>query len=419
VSEVQDYSAMAEAPENAVQDFLYYTYRCGGTVDGEPGDDYCKYKSLSDDAVEQYVAMLEEQGFTLVEYFSESYSSGSSYRSWGLIKEDEPDWKTFRQQFADGDCHICIWKSRSSYGSNSNRISWSPDITMCDLGLRSDGTTVPVTPQGLSAEAGLRKMPDGSFQTTDGRLSVPAGGAVVIRDSETLTGTVTFETTEKGKDVLTIGGYKDAEQVVFTAKEGYVTPNAAYRTYEFEGDELDLKVTVGEDSYTCYRNSSWYDYVTVRPMYYVEDGDAVYYLYIKSRSEPFMELEILCHVNTAPPPEIPFPEVDESKLVKVKGNSNQTITITTDQFLEIEVTMREWDSSYHVYEWSITEGEDILLMDDVYDSAKFAPLAAGEAEVKMKYKYSVEEPDVLTGIPRRKAKSKTRTYTIIIEEANS
>ena len=80
---------MDEVPENAVQDFLYYTYRRGGTVDGTPGDDYCKYKTLSDEAIEQYVAMLEEQGFTLVEYFSESYSSGSSYRSWGLIKEDE------------------------------------------------------------------------------------------------------------------------------------------------------------------------------------------------------------------------------------------------------------------------------------------------------------------------------------------
>jgi hypothetical protein len=290
---------------------------------------------------------------------------------------------------------------------------------MCDLGLRNDGTTVPITPQGPSAEAGLRKMPDGSFETTDGRLTVPAGGATIIRNGEQLAGTVSFETTEKGKDVLTIGGYREGEQLVFTAEEGYVTQNAAYRTYEFEGTELDLKLTMDGETKTCYRNSTWYEFVTLRPMYYEEDGDAVYYCYIKSGSEPFVELEILCHVNTAPPPEIPFPEVDESKLVKVNGNSNQTITITTDQFLEIEVTMREWDSSYHVYEWSVTAGEDILLMDEVYDSAKFAPLAAGEAEVKMKYKYSVEEPDVLTGIPRRNAKSKTRTYTIIIEDTQS
>ena len=215
---------MSDVPENAVQDIIYFTNHVGVNVDGNPGTDYYKFSSLADSAIEDYIAMLEARGFTLVEYFSESYSSGGSYRSWGLIHEDEPDWKTFRQQFADGDCHICIWKSRSSYGTNSNRISWSPDITMCDLGLRSDGTTAPLTPQGPSAEAGLLKLSDGSFQTTDGRLTVPAGGAAIIRNGELLTGTVTFETTEKGKDVLTVGGYLEGEQLVFTAEEGYVTP---------------------------------------------------------------------------------------------------------------------------------------------------------------------------------------------------
>ena len=56
-------------------------------------------------------------------------------------------------------------------------------------------------------------------------------------------------------------------------------------------------------------------------------------------------------------------------------------------------------------------------MDSVGDTATIAPLAAGEAEVKLRYGYSVVENDVLTGRPRRKSKSKTRTYTIIIEDA--
>ena len=103
--------------------------------------------------------------------------------------------------------------------------------------------------------------------------------------------------------------------------------------------------------------------------------------------------------------------------MKVKGNSSQSFTITTDQFLEIEHTYREWDSSYHTFTWEITEGEDLLLMKDVGDTATIAPLAAGQAEIKLRYGYSVIENDVLTGNPRRKSKTKTRTFTIIITDA--
>lgn len=416
LSESQDYSALGVLPKNPVQDILYYTNH-GVTVDGNPGADYCKYKSLSTDTVEAYIAMLEQNGFTLNDYFHESYMSGSSYYSWGLLYDLDPDIETIDQMFAKKQCHLCIYKSRSSYGSTTYRINWSPDLNLCDMGLRIDGSTVPITPAGESVAAGLLKLSDGSYKTDDGRLSVTPGTATVIRDGEPLTGTVTFEITKKGKDVLTIGGYAEDEQIVFTADEGYVHQNAIYRNYEIEElDEIALSATIDGETRSCGRNSTAFAAVSVRPMYYEQDGDAVYYIYIKTMGHSPTELEILCSVSTAPPPEIPFPDYDESQLVKVNGNSSKTITITTDQILEIEYTNREWDSMYHVFEWEITQGAELLLMDEGYDSAKFAPMGVGTAEVKLDYSYTKKQPDVLTGIIRDWATGKVSTYTIVISE---
>jgi hypothetical protein len=201
-------------------------------------------------------------------------------------------------------------------------------------------------------------------------------------------------------------------------KEGFMQQNSIYRFHELaETDEITLQFVIGDKSTTVGINNVTFEQVSLRPMYYNEDGDVVYYIYAKTTGDTPTEIEVLCAINTEPPPEIPFPEIDEEKLIKVNGNSSLTINITTDNFLEIEYTKREWDSSYHTFTWSINSGEEFIQMEAIGDTAKIAPLAAGEAEVKLRYGYSVVEDDVLTGRPRRKSKSRTRTYTIVIEEA--
>ena len=408
---------MKELPEHAVQDLLYFT-KHAIRVDGNPGKTYYHLTSLSNDYLYAYIAMLEQHGFTRTEDFFESYSSGNSYASWGLVYTADPSLKTIEQMYSDTECHISMHRTKTTTGW-SYRISWSPDLTMCDLGLRyGEEQPIPITPQGESVAAGLLRAPDGSYKTTDGRLSAALGTAVVLINGEQKIGTVAFETTKDGIDELTISGYNGTDQITLNVKENFMQQNNIYRFRELANtEEIKLRFVIDGKGGTIGYKTSLFDQVSLRPMYYENDGDVVYYIYGKTTDENPTEIEVLCAISTAPPPEIPFPEIDEAKLVKVKGNSSQSFTITTDQFLEIEHTYREWDSSYHTFTWEITEGEDLLLMKDVGDTATIAPLAAGQAEIKLRYGYSVIENDVLTGNPRRKSKTKTRTFTIIITDA--
>jgi hypothetical protein len=159
--------------------------------------------------------MLEANGFEVVDEFAESYSNGNSYTSWGLIYTLTPELETIEQMYSDTECHISIHRTKSSSGW-SYRIDWSPDITMCDLGLRIDKEApIPITPQGSSVAAGLMQRTDGGYETTDGRLSANLGTATVLLNGMKHSGTVSFETTDKGIDVLTVSGYNSSDKTAF------------------------------------------------------------------------------------------------------------------------------------------------------------------------------------------------------------
>ena len=72
-----------------------------------------------------------------------------------------------------------------------------------------------------------------------------------------------------------------------------------------------------------------------------------------------------------------------------------------------------YDSSYEIFRWVIVEGDSLVsLAGDITKSCMVTANRAGTARVRVTYEYSIEEPDVLTGIPRRK--QKTRTYDCVI-----
>ena len=407
-----DYSYMAQLPDNPVQDIRYFTNH-EITSKRKPSGTTCEYKSLDDEYIEAYVAMLQENGFTLVEAYSDSFMNGNKYLSWGLTYDLSPELETMRQQFADGQCHLCIWKSKSSSGW-TYRIDHVEGLNLCDMGLRMDGTTADLTPQGPSVNAGLLRLPDGSYQTDDGRLTAAVGSAVVVRDGEGIHAKAEFEE-DGGAYQFTVYDYQLEESITFSMSPELLEIGAVYRNYEMESDDISFSATVDGENYTLDHNSSRYQAVSLRVMYYEPDGDAVFYIYAKTAGTPG-ELEALCAVSTSPKEEIPMPEIDESKLVRVDGYGDETATITTDQFLEIFYGNREWDSMYHTFDWEVTEGNDILQMYEGYDSALFIPTGTGVAIIKMVYGYTKEEADVLTGIIRDRAHSFTYTYSIIIEE---
>ena len=413
VADPVDLSALNQLPQYAVQDIRYYTDH-QVKAKKEPTDTHTRFSSLPNDLVEAYVAMLQENGFTLVEAYSESYSFGDKFMSWGLTYDAAPELETIGQQFVGNECHLCIWKS----GSNSSwtcYIEHVPELVLCDLGIRMDGTTADLTPKGESLGAGLIRLPDGSYQTDDGRLSTNVGSAVVVRDGAGLSGSVNCET-DDSDFTITISGYMPEESISLKLNEETLVQNSIYDKYDFEGDDITFTATVDGEDITQFYNSKIYDSIFVRVMYYEPDGDAVFYIHASTTGTEPKEIEALCAVSTVPEPEKPMPEYDEEDLVSVSGYGDETIYLTTDQVLEIYYSHREFDSAYHVFDWKITEGSDLVEVYGAYDSRTFFPTGAGVVVVKMRYEYTKEEADVLTGYPRDNPKSKHYTYSIIIEE---
>ena len=416
VAKAQDYSYFEEIPENAVQDLRYFAPKYL-SVYRSPGKNYCRFSSLNTDAVKAYLAMMEANcNCTPTPEYHQSYSS--SFRSWGLICNDFPDAKLIGQTFAKNKCHIDIWASRDSFGDKDYRINYSPDLVPFDLGYRmdpADEAHYSLLPQGKSVAEGLIRLADGSYQTTDGRLHTASGSAAVIRNGQLLSGSVGYDHDD---EELTVTGFRDGESFRFVNEGPELAQDDIFRSYELEDEDYIFQIICGEKTYSKNYNSDYYDTLSIRVMYYNPQGDAVFYIYadLAEDVEAGPEtLEILAAVRIAPPVEEPMPDFDQADLITVNGRTvDNPISITLDDILEIEYTYREWDSSYHTFEWDIVEGAELVKVYGAYDSRTFFPQATGQVVVRMRYGYSVEEPDVLTGYPRRVAKSRNYTYTINI-----
>ena len=410
VADPVDLAYLSQRPANGVQDIRYFSY---GQVrlDGKPGGSYNKYKELPLEIIHAYIAMLQENGYTLVDAYEQSFSG--TYRSWGLIRDDMPELETMSQQFSKTPCHICIWTSKGSAGTKTYRIDLVDGLELCDLGLRMDGKNFDLTPGGESLGAGLIRLDDGSYQTSDGRLTAQVGQALVVRDGVGLTGDVFWET-QGDTHMFTVEGYTPEESIVFGLDGEALKQGAIFQKYDLEQDEFTFHLTVDEQTWGQTYNTTAFASISVRVMYYQPEGDAVLYIHTATTVGEPGEIEILCAVSTAPVPEKPMPEYDPDDLVRVDGGVNQTITITTDQVLEIFYDHRGWDSMYHVFEWTVTEGEELVEMYGAESHRFFFPTDPGVVIVKLRYGYTKEEPDVLTGIPRDNPKSHDRTYSIII-----
>lgn len=92
-----------------------------------------KYK-LSTQVLEEYIALLQGHGFTLVDEYHQSSFLGS-YQSYGLLMEDAQDIKTKGLMYTDTPCHISIWKDDSKWW-----LEVCDGIDLTDLGLRRDGS---------------------------------------------------------------------------------------------------------------------------------------------------------------------------------------------------------------------------------------------------------------------------------------
>lgn len=402
-----DLSPYAVAGENVLQDLRYWT-------DGESaycdtpgqinGDQAIKYRSDMD-TVRAYVKMLEGQGFTLVDYY-EGYKGGAY--SWYLVCDKTPD-ATYLQR-EDIKCHVCI-----DWNSNNKRdfmMYVSPDLVVADAGLRQDGTTVSLVPAGLSLGAGLLRMPDGSYQTSDGRLHADLNTAMVIRDGVEYHCNARFIISD-GAEQVWIEDYYRNEGIFMETPGNYLMQNDLLQLRDFARRQPIDSAKGGLDgtqydrpAFAMAHGSSWIgpginqtDYISVsmRVMYLDRSGDAVYYFYASFRDGEPREVEVLCVVSTEG-----SGEMDNVTYLEIGDN--------------LTLTYNGPDSeSYQTYDWEVISGGENVVIESGGNKCKIKAVDAGGVTIRVTYSYTVEEPDVLTGILRNAPHSATQDYHFVIE----
>lgn len=407
-----DFSSYNRIPAGAVPD-LYYWSDGRATYRGEPYHKDLHVYDYEADAslIEAYVKMLQNNGFTLVDTHVQEYK-GSAYYSWGFTCDAVPNAGTIGLQFENTPCHVSLYYADNK-GEYTLQVSY--DLTVCDTGLRYDGSTADLRPKGTSATAGLVLLPDGSYQTSDGRLTAAVGTAMVLRGGVSYTTEANY-TVDGGEEVLKVENFYRDEGIYFEAPahsmmQGDVFTERELRRWRW----VDCSTMKNLESFlwgqtilAMPRDGKWlgasyneavYKSQTVRVMYYDAGGIAVFYIHSAFLEGDPGEVEALCVVDMSKQSGI----VENATYLKVGSTAI------------LKYAHHEDGTAYETYDWIILEGQDKISISGTGASCDVTARAPGVATVQVTYGYSKEEPDPLTGILRTVGHSKTQQYHFIIE----
>lgn len=406
-----DLAAMFELPDNVLPN-LYDWSQGEASYDGEPSEldgNQVLYYWTEMDIVKEYVAMLQKNGYTLVD----EYDEFSGIHSWGLICNEASSAGMLEMMFTDTPCHVSIHWTDSSRHKFTMYVS--PDIQVRDTGVRRDGSVADILPQGVSAGAGLVRLADGSYQTSDGRLTTSIGNAMVIRDGTTYNTGARYCISDGGEQ-LWVEDYYRNEGIFLEFPENSLMEGDLFRREElmrwrpieeskgsldgFVYNTTAIAIAHGENWVGPGMNEEYYEALTLRLMYYDKGGDAVFYIYARFQEDGPKEVEALCAVNMA---NANSTTIEDATILKV-GN---TVTL--------KYSHKEHNSKYHTYEWNIIEGDSRVSISYVGDTCDVTALYPGVATVTVTYHYSKEEPDVLTGISRTVDKTISEKYHFVVE----
>lgn len=414
VAEKADLDAFARVPENAVPD-LYYFSDGRATYQKEPTVKDRSYYSYETDpeTVERYVEMLQKNGFTLADTYSFSYKN-QSFCSWGFRSNAMPNAGTIPLQYKDeSPCHISLYFSEKP---GKYFMEVAPDFEVRDTGARYDGSTADLRPSGPSVAAGVVRLSDGSYQTTDGRLTAAVGTAMVLRDGVSCVQDAAY-TLENGGQVIRIKNVYRDEGIYFHVSEGAllagdILTQRELRRWNWHStasmNDMGNFLWPGAPVLAMPAGGAWrgatfnedvYRAQTLRVMAYDPGGVGVFYFYSSFRRGEPSEVEALCVVDMTAKSS---PVLGENE-IPVGGT--KTLEFTHTEF------MPEWS----LYDWTILEGDDKISIEPNRKTCTVTGLAPGEATIQVEYNYGKKIPDVLTGNPTTVSRTKKETYHVVVK----
>ena len=296
VAEAVDLEPFTRQPRYAVQELRSWGQGQISLAD-EPinmeGYRIYRYK-LDEKLLQQYISMLQQNGFTLAGEHHQSSFLGS-YQSYGLICDAAGDVATKEMMYTDIQCHVNIWKESSKW-----RVEVVDGITLWDMGLRFDGSEASVLPSGGSLGVALKRG-FGQFKTGDGRLKTAPEEVAVLCDGEKEQTAATWRRSGDRIFVAAECANDLSVEIVFHEKE--VQQGDIFLLGGVEDRPVTVTLTAGDKKITAQqKGAAVFLSIALQFMYVSEDWDVVLYLY----AEPMdggnfpKTVELLCAVNTTP-----------------------------------------------------------------------------------------------------------------------
>ncbi len=417
-----------------IQDLVDY---CDGKLGygerSESGKYYVRNFSGSgkDKAIlDAYVAMLCDGSHNLKltvehdqKYSTEFFSWGIDYTGTGNVRS------TTEVTFRDDQCTINIYGTIE--GNRMKAAVWIPkEMEIVDLGSRYESDAVNVSLAGGSAMAGLYRLADGSFMTSDGRLSTKPGQALVLRDGQACTTEATIlRNTRLGRDELWVRDFYRDETLFFCSPANRLMTGDVYTLKDLNREESWLNNGTSQfstaDKFASYIWTLFFgaghdgDFITplvstmtefqdltVRVMYWEPDVEAVYYIYAQFDSAPY-EIEALCAVNLSNL---------SSDAAGAASEADGHYVMYVGEELELDCPV-EFGTNYELFTWEIEEGSSLaVLSGTISRSCTVTAYRPGTVRLRVKYEYGKDEPDVLTGYLRNAGHTDYREYVITIRE---
>ena len=410
VQDLRDYMGAVmtvKAPSGSSKEYLVFSF---------------EGKRANEDDIQAFVETICSGAYNLklVDTYREEYKGGDVFGSFAInyTGSGRVD-ATGKANFSNVECNLSVWytierdKLKGQFGVPST-------MDIVDLGLRRGGGSDNLSLAGPSAMAGLYRMPDGSYQTTDGRLSTASGHAAVLRDGQRYSVEASFERDSKyNKDILWVRNFYRNEGIYFCAPENslmtgdvfalrdlYYDLNQTFTALDqFNGFRHDTPfLGLGHDgdfiTPRAKLSTNEFDNVTVRVMYWEPNVAAVYYIYAELSTAP-RTVEALCAVNLA-------------RSEGYSGKDNERL-MYTGQSIELS-SPREFMPNYELFTWELVEGAGVVELSGTNSAAcTVKALRTGTAVVRISYNYGIDEPDVLTGIDRNADHTKTVDYYIYVQ----
>ncbi len=267
---------------------------------------------------------------------------------------------------------------------------------------------------GLSFGAGLNKLKNSSYETDDKRFCVKINEAMILTENGENKYSAWFEWDNDEKQ----------KRLCIDDKFGVCILNFNLPiTQPVSSGDIFTQNNIGSEKSDSYENMPEHDTMfaylhgqeyclpkkgmfgdmcrfNARMMYWNEDeAVAVLYFCMKFRSEPY-DVEGLAAVSLSS---------------DLRNPANADFRIKKGESVEI-VGPSEFGAGYNLWTWEYVSGSEFSeLQNTTNKTCKLIAKKEGIVKIKVKYEYSIEEPDVLTGIPRNVSKIKTEEFVIAIE----